>query len=164
MSWLFSQAKNAVASAAKNCRTPPSICAAGVSRITRPASCVNAQWQKIGTSATRIKQRQRCVNGVSRMAMLLNAIAQRTARSTTAKSWCASMALNKHGLMNSCGARATPARAVSANFNGETSKQPHTSITATTLKWCAGFSAIGATPCLVCAKTMTSCYPPCRGI
>lgn len=87
-----------------------------------------------------------------------------TGRSTTGKSLAGNMALNHLGSMSSCNAKAMRACAASANSSGATSKPRHMSITVTTPKLFAEFSATDATPFLACAKTTTSCFRFWRGI
>ncbi len=160
VSWI----PNDAASARKNCRFRPSISAKEPSRITQLASCANAQWQKTGTSATRTRQTQRCVNGESRTPIRSGNTAPTTDRNTTGKNSSESTALNMHGLMSNYKSKTTPARAVSGNSNGVASRQLRMSITATTRKPFAEFSAIDATPFLAYAKTMTSCLLSWGGI
>ncbi len=159
-SWKPSDAANAVTI----CRYLRSTSAQAQSRTTRPARSASAQWQRTGMSATRTRQQLRCANGGYRTLMPSNSTAPKTGRSTTAKSLFGNTALKLHGSTSSCSAKEMPACAASERSNGETSKPRRMSITATTRRLFAGFSATAAIPSLACAKTTTSCYPLWRGI
>ena len=152
------------ASAVMNCRCLPSTSAQAQSRITRHAKSASVQWQRTGTSATRKRQQPRCESGGNRTPMPSGNTALTTGRGITGRSLFANTALSRNGSMSSYSAKVMPACAASGISNGETSKPPHMSITATTRKRCAAFSVTGATPSLGFAKTMTSCYPLWRGI
>lgn len=158
--WKPSDAANAVTI----CRYLRSISAQAQSHTTRLARCANAQWQRTGTIATRTRQQPRCVTGGCKTLMPSRSTELTTGRSTTAKSSCGNTELNQHGSISSCIAKEMPVCAANGNSSGVISRPRRTSITAMTRKLCAGFSATGATPSLVFAKTTTSCYPIWRGI
>lgn len=159
-SWKPSDAANAVTI----CRYLRSTSAQAQSRFTRLARYANAQWQRIGTIATRTKQWPKSKNGGSRTLVQSSSTAPITGRSIIGKSLSANMASSRHGSMSNYSAKAMPAYAAIGLFSGATSKPRRMSITATTPKQFAEFSATGATPFLDCAKTTTSCYPLLRGI
>lgn len=159
-SWKPSDAANVK----KNCRCLRSTNAPAQSRTTRLARCANAQWQKTGTSATRTKQQPRSRSGGNRIAMPSSSTGPTTGRSTTGKNLAGNTALSHLGLTSSYSAKEMRACAASANSSGATSKPRRMSITATTPKLFAEFSATDATPFLACAKTTTSCFRLWRGI